>query len=316
MKLLTVIDPIETLNPKKDSSILMMQAAETLGFELYVTTIDSLNAKKEKAFAKVLKVTTSTNNNSWYELLGKETKNLNEFKVILMRKDPPFNQQYIYSTYLLELAECEGVIVSNKPQGLRDANEKAFIMQFPNAITDTLISSNLETLKAFHHQHKPTIAKPLDGMGGRSIFYLNEQSDNLNVVFETLTEQFKTPIMLQRYIPEVKEKGDKRVLIVGDKIYPYALTRIPGSDDIRGNLAQGATGKVVPITEHDKKLCENLIPKLQQKGLHLVGVDILGDYISEINVTSPTCLKEIEHETRLTIAKDYIEYLLKIIAKA
>ncbi len=314
MKLLTVIDPIETLNPKKDSSILMMRAAEQLGFQLYTTTPALISAQKEKPQARVLEISTVSENDRWYEIISQSSKALSDFQIILMRKDPPFDQQYIYTTYLLELAERQGVLVSNKPQGLRDANEKAFIMQFPDTITDTLISTEPETLKAFHQQHKPTIAKPLDGMGGRSIFYLNEHDDNLNVVFETLTNNFSTAIMLQRYIPEVKELGDKRVLIVGERIYPYALARIPSNDDTRGNLAQGATGKVVPITDRDKALCQTLIPALKAKGLHLVGVDILGDYITEINVTSPTCLKEIEEHTGLDIAGDYIKYLKKILA--
>lgn len=312
MKLLAIIDELSTLNPKKDSSIVMFREAALLGLEIHTCRIKDLMAKKNEVFAISKKISLTLDKESWYQIDSEQTLNLESFKIVLMRKDPPFNQTYIYATYLLELAEKKGVIISNRPNALRDANEKAFIMHFPKLIPQTCISANIKLLKDFHQNHKPTIAKPLDGMGGRSIFYLNEKDDNLNVVLETLTDYEKTPIMIQRFVKEIKETGDKRILIIGDKIIPYALARIPNKDDIRGNLAKGASAKVIPLSEKDKALCQTLIPVLKEKGLHFVGVDILGHYVTEINVTSPTCIQEIEKETGLNIARDYIKYLLSL----
>ena len=310
MKLLAIIDPIETLNPKKDSTIAMLQAAQGLGCEIFYTTQANLYCDQGIAKGLITTIKTLDNEENWYQLGKQSNVLLGDIDIILMRKDPPFNNQYIYTTYLLELAQTQGAMVSNHPQSLRDANEKYFIMQFASLIAPTLISQSITQLKSFYQMHKPAIAKPLDGMGGKSIFYLNEQGHNVNVILETLTQNQTMPIMLQRYLPAIKNTGDKRVLIIGDKIIPYGLARFPSSDEMRGNLAVGGTGKVVDITEQEKKLAQAILPSLQKMHLDFVGIDIIDNTITEINVTSPTCIREIENESKLPIAKMLIEYLI------
>jgi glutathione synthase len=311
MKLAVIIDPIETLNPKKDSTIAMLRAAHTKGLSLYITSQKALYVRDARPFATLTPLTITTHKTNWYELGIEESLPLSELDIIVMRKDPPFDMNYIYTTYLLELAEKAGVLVANKPQGLRDANEKYFTNHFPKLSPPTLISQSYTELKAFYHEYNNVIFKPLDGMGGRGIFHIDEQGQNLNVCLEILTDNERTPIMAQRYIPEIKTGGDKRVLIIGDTIVPFALARIPEGDDPRGNLAKGASAEVIKLSPSDKKKAMALLPALKERGLYFVGIDIIGDYITEINVTSPTGIQEIEQHTDFDVSGLLIDTLIK-----
>ncbi|MCP3851294.1 MAG: glutathione synthase, partial [Gammaproteobacteria bacterium] len=232
---------------------------------------------------------------------GKQVTSLSELDVILMRKDPPFDMEYIYATYILELAEQSGSLIVNKPRSLRDANEKLFTHQFPNCTTPTLVSRNKDQFKQFLKQHKDIIVKPLGGMGGHSIFRIKEGDPNLNVILETVTSHSTEYIMAQRFIPEIS-LGDKRILIIDGTPVDYALARIPPEGETRGNLAAGGTGQGLPLTKRDYWLCEQVAPKLKEMGLIFVGMDVIGDYITEINVTSPTCIRELDSLYDLNIS--------------
>lgn len=312
MKLAVVIDPIHTLNPKKDSTIAMLRAADKKGLSLYAMTQADMFVRKGKPYAHLSPLKLTNDPIEWYEALPAERTALSELDIIIMRKDPPFDMNYIYSTYLLDLAEKDGVLVANHPQGLRDASEKYFTQSFPSLSPDTLISQSYEELKAFYHEHGNVIFKPLDGMGGRGIFHIHQNNENLNVALELLTDNETVPIMAQTYIPEIKGHGDKRILIIGDKVIPYAVARIPEGDDPRGNMAKGATAKVIDASSKDIKLAQQLVDTLASKKLYFVGIDIIGDYITEINVTSPTCIQEIEAQTGLDVSSQLIDYLISL----
>ncbi len=310
MKLAVVIDPIASLNPKKDTTVAMLRTAQKMGLQLFCMTQQDMFVDAGIAQAHMTQVEMNACNQSWYKLKKTMTKPLSDVDIILMRKDPPFDMNYIYTTYLLELAEKSGVLVANKPQSLRDANEKCFCTHFPTLSPATLISQNTEQLKSFWQTHQDVIFKPLDGMGGRSIFHVDKHGHNINVILDNLTQDQSTPIMAQIYLPDIKVSGDKRILIVDDFVVPYALARIPDGDDERGNLAKGARGEVVQLSDHEYKLAEQLIPTLKARGLSFVGIDVIGDFITEINVTSPTCLVEIEQATNQKIAERFMKYLI------
>lgn len=313
MKLAVVIDPIEKLNPKKDSSIAMLRAAATLGLQLFYMTPADMYVVDGKPYAKLTQIEVSQTSTDWYSSQPSEHTALTQMDIIIMRKDPPFDMNYIYTTYLLELAENQGTLVVNKPQGLRDANEKYFTTQFPQCCPPTLISQDKQLLQNFWQQHSDVIYKPLDGMGGRSIFHVTESGRNINVILDTLTENGQVPVMAQRYLPAIKTQGDKRILIVDDYVVPYTLARIPQGNDERGNLAQGAEGVVAAITPHELQMAQSMIPTLQARGLTLVGLDVIGEHVTEINVTSPTCLVEIEKATSEKVAERLIAKLLDFV---
>lgn len=313
MKLAVVIDPIEKLNPKKDSSIAMLRAAATLGLQLFYMTPADMYVVDGKPYAKLTQIEVSQTSTDWYSSQPSEHTALTQMDIIIMRKDPPFDMNYIYTTYLLELAENQGTLVVNKPQGLRDANEKYFTTQFPQCCPPTLISQDKQLLQNFWQQHSDVIYKPLDGMGGRSIFHVTESGRNINVIIDTLTENGQVPIMAQRYLPAIRTQGDKRILIVDDYVVPYTLARIPQGNDERGNLAQGAEGVVAAITPHELQMAQSMIPTLQARGLTLVGLDVIGEHVTEINVTSPTCLVEIEKATNEKVAERLIAKLLDFV---
>lgn len=313
MKLAVLMDPLHTLKPYKDSTVALLKSAQTLGWSCAYFTPSDLYCQLGRAYAQVSTITVGNENSrDWAEtaLLGERA--LAEFDIILMRKDPPFDMEYIYATYALELAEREGVLVANKPQSLRDANEKFFTLNFPSCCPPTLVSCDMNRLRAFWHEHKNVIFKPLEGMGGSSVFHVDEQSFNLSVILEVLTKKQRVSVMAQRYIPQIATTGDKRILLINGQPIPYALARIPAKGELRGNLAAGAEGKVVTLTERDRWLCQQIAPTLQAKGLYFVGIDVIGDYITEINVTSPTCIREIEAESKLDIAGDLIRCLALI----
>lgn len=313
MQLGILLDPIDQLKPYKDTTLAFLKRAQKLGWSCAVFTQYDLFCKEGRAFAQVYELSIGDlYSNDWAKITNLGERPLGSFDIILMRKDPPFNTEYIYTTYFLELAAREGVLVANNPQALRDANEKFFTLNFPQCCPTTLVSKNIKRLKAFWEEHKQVIFKPLEGMGGNSVFHVEEQGKNLAVILEVLTKNQTQTVIAQRYIHEIKMTGDKRILLINGQPIPYALARIPAEGDLRGNLAAGARGEVVPITTRDRWLCEQIAPTLKAKGLYFVGIDVIGDYLTEINVTSPTCLREIEAETNLDIAGDFLSCLERI----
>lgn len=315
MKVAVLMDPPEQLKPYKDTTLAMMKRAKEMGWSCVYFTQPDLYCREGKAYARVYDLAIGDEHSpDWASISDLGEKPLTDFDLILMRKDPPFTMEYIYSTYALELAENQGVLVANKPQSLRDANEKFFTLLFPQCCPKTLVSRDISRLKAFWQSEGNVIFKPLEGMGGKSVFHVDKSGANLSVILEVLTQGQTTSIMAQTYIPEISSKGDKRILLINGKPAPYALARIPAKGELRGNLAAGASGKVVPLTEKDKWICEQVAPTLLAKGLYFVGLDVIGDYLTEINVTSPTCLREISTETGLDLAGDFLRGLAAIRA--
>lgn len=293
MKVGIVMDPIDRINIKKDSSFAMLMQAQQRGYSLYYMEMADLYLLEGQARARTRRLAVKQDPNQWFEFQGEHDVSLSELDVILMRKDPPFDTEYIYATYMLERAEDEGVLIVNKPQSLRDANEKLFTSWFAEHTPKTLVTRDPARLKAFYQQEQDVILKPLDGMGGASIFRLKPEDPNVSVILETLTEHGKRYAMAQRYIPEIID-GDKRVLVVDGEPVPYCLARIPARGETRGNLAAGGRGEARPLSDSDWAIARAVAPVLKAKGLIFVGLDIIGDKLTEINVTSPTCIREIE----------------------
>ncbi len=252
------------------------------------------------AFAREVRV--QDQKSDFYSLSDSQYRPLEDFDVIMMRKDPPFDSEFLYATQMLELAEQRGSLVVNKPQSLRDCNEKLFTSWFADSIADTLVSSRADVIKAFHKKHGDVILKPLDGMGGASIFKVGADGSNLGVIIETLTEKGQRYAMVQKYLPEIKD-GDKRILIINGEPVPYSLARIPSAGETRGNLAAGGSGRAQPLSDSDWALARKVAPELKKRGLIIVGLDVIGDRITEINVTSPTCMREIENAYDINIAE-------------
>lgn len=314
MKLAVLLDALHHLKPYKDTSLALIKRAQELGWSCVYFTQDDLFCSEGRAYARVYSISIGDEHSkNWAKTKDLGEKALADFDIILMRKDPPFNMEYIYTTYLLELAEREGVLVANKPQSLRDANEKLFTLNFPQCCPTTLVSRDMKKLRSFWQTHQQVIFKPLEGMGGSSVFHVDEQGRNLSVILEVLTEHQTRTIIAQRYIPEIVSTGDKRILLINGEPVPYALARIPAQGELRGNLAAGARGEVVPITARDRWICEQIAPTLKARGLYFVGIDVIGTYLTEINVTSPTCLREITAETGLDIAGDFLRCLESVL---
>ena len=294
LKIGIVMDPIQSINIKKDSSFAMLLEAQARGHEIYYIEMQDLYLLDGESYANTRKLKVEQNPEQWFEFLSEsETTPLAELDAILMRKDPPFDTEYIYATYMLERAEEKGTLIVNKPQSLRDANEKLFTAWFSDLTPTTLVSRDKNQIKAFHAKHKDIILKPLDGMGGASIFRVTENDKNLGVIIETLTEHQTRYAMAQTYIPEITE-GDKRILVVDGEPVEYCLARIPAQGETRGNLAAGGRGEARPLSDSDWKIAKTVAPKLKEKGLIFVGLDVIGNKLTEINVTSPTCIREIE----------------------
>jgi glutathione synthase len=308
-KLGIVMDPIQRIKPHKDTGFALMLEAQQRGYTLYYMEQQDLFARKDQAFAKAKQVNVTDNNEHWFDFNSDETIKLAELDVILMRKDPPFDMNYIYTTYLLELAERQGAKVVNKPQSLRDANEKLFTTWFPECMPETLISSQKGLLKDFVNEQSDVILKPLDGMGGAGIFHVTQDSDNLSVITELLTKNYSTPIMAQRYLPEVRQ-GDKRILMIHGKPASHALARIPQQGEARANIAAGGSVKAVELSDRDKWLCKKIGPTLVDKGLLFVGLDVIGDFVTEINVTAPTCARELKQFCNIDLCADFFEGLI------
>ena len=252
---------------------------------------------------------------AWYTIEQQGVTALSDLDVVLMRKDPPFDINYVYTTHILSLAQSQGCLVVNDPQSLRDFNEKLFISAFPQCCAPTLISSQLEPITTFIEGHDKVVCKPLGGMGGKSIFVTHREDNNRHVIIETLTEDGKTPIMVQRYIEDIRHSGDKRILIVNGEPIPYALARIPKAGDNRGNLAAGGRAEGRPLTDRDRWICTQVSPTLVERGLLFVGIDVIGDYLTEINVTSPTCVRELDEYGNMSISAQLFDALEGILSQ-
>ena len=300
-----VMDPIASITYYKDTTLALLQAAQARGHNLTYMEMPDLYLEQGVAKARTRPLTVFDNAQQWYQLGSFEDKNLADLDVILMRKDPPFDNQFIYATYILERAENDGCLVVNKPQSLRDCNEKVFATAFPECCPPVLVSRDPARLRAFHAQHQDVIFKPLDGMGGSGIFRCKHDDPNVSVILETLTLNSAEFIMAQKYLPEIKQ-GDKRILVVNGEAIPYSLARIPASGETRGNLAAGGTGVAQPLTERDQWIVDQVAPTLVEKGLLFVGLDVIGDYLTEINVTSPPCVREIDKAFNTNIGEKLV----------
>ena len=309
MKIAFLADPLANFKIYKDSTYAMMAEAAKRGHDVYAFQQRHMALENGIVRAWVSRITmTGGGQEDWYEAAPSEDVALSEFDVILERKDPPFDMEYVYGTYLLQLAAKQGVKVFNSPQAIRDHNEKLSIAQFSQFTSPTIVTSDETRLRAFHAEHGDVIFKPLDGMGGTGIFRVKADGLNLGAIIETLSQNGRQTIMAQRYIPEIV-KGDKRILVIGGKPVPFSLARIPQGSEIRGNLAAGGIGVAQPLTERDREIAEAIGPVLAERGLLLVGLDVIGDYLTEVNVTSPTCFQEITQQTGFQVAAMFIDAL-------
>ena len=306
MKLGVVMDPIETINFKKDSTLAMMIEAQRKGHEIIYITPDSLFINSGISYASSNKMEVRNDPSDWFTKEEETIIELSELDSILMRQDPPFNSGYIYNTYVLEIAARQGVNIFNNPRSLRDCNEKVYATEFPQCCTKHLVTSRKDFLTDFVLENKDTVIKPLDGMGGASIFRVKANDPNLNVILETITDHFTEKVMIQEFIPEITE-GDKRILIVDGKPMSASIARVPAEGELRGNLAAGASAVAKSLSDRDLWICEEVGPSLVEKGLLLVGLDIIGDYLTEINVTSPTCFKEYKDLCDIDVAEIFIK---------
>jgi glutathione synthase len=313
VRLGVVMDPIGSIATYKDSTFAMLLAAQARGWEVRYMELADLYLDGGTAMARHRGLRVTDARHDWYAFGDAETAPLGELDVILMRKDPPFDTEYIYATYLLEQAAEAGALVVNRPQALRDTNEKLSIARFPQCAPPTLVTRDAARLRAFAAQHGDVILKPLHGMGGTSVFRLRPGDPNLSVVIETLTGHGTAYAMAQRFIPEIAS-GDKRILLVDGQPVPYALARIPAPGETRGNLAAGATGQGVALTERDRWICAEVGPWLRERGLLFVGLDVIGDYLTEINVTSPTCIRELDAQYGLDIAGQLLDCIAARLA--
>jgi len=301
IKLGVIMDPIQSINFHKDSTLAMLLAARARGWTLYYMEQGDLLLRDGRCLADMAPLDVMNNEQAWYRRGQKELMPLDELDVVLMRKDPPFNMEFLYTLYLLEHAQAAGTTVVNAPSALRDMNEKLFATWFTGCCPPTLVSRNRAQLAAFIQEHGDAILKPLDGMGGTSIFRVRQGDPNTGVILETMTRNDQQTIMAQRYLPEITQ-GDKRILLVDGEPVPYALARIPAPGETRGNLAAGGTGKVIELSERDRWICSQVGPVLRERGVLFAGLDVIGDYLTEINVTSPTCLREIDKDRGTNIA--------------
>ncbi|NLS12876.1 glutathione synthase [Vibrio sp. SM6] len=313
IKLGIVMDPIASINIKKDSSFAMLLEAQRRGYEIHYIEMADLHLEQGVAFADTKRLTLFEDAQNWFRFDSEQTIELAELDVVLMRKDPPFDTEFIYATYILERAEECGTLIVNKPQSLRDCNEKLFTAWFPELTPTTLVTRKADKIKAFREQHGDVILKPLDGMGGASIFRVKAGDPNVSVIIETLTNHEQYYAMAQTFVPDISN-GDKRILVVDGEPMPYCLARIPAKGETRGNLAAGGRGEARPLSETDLAIANAVAPTLKEKGLIFVGLDVIGDKLTEINVTSPTCIREIEAAYDISITgklMDAIERRIK-----
>ncbi len=308
MKIAFAADPLASFKIAKDSTYAMMVEAASRGHELYAFGHADLIFDGRKVMANVSRVTLTGNADDWFRQDDPVRMSLNEVDAVVERTDPPFNMEYVYATYLLERAEADGARIFNRPGAIRSHNEKLAITGFTQFIAPTLVTSREAHLREFHREHGDIILKPLDGMGGEGIFRIGAEGLNLGAIIETLTHHGARTIMAQRYIPEIVN-GDRRVLLIGGKVVPYCLARVPQAGEVRGNLAAGGRGIAMPVSDREREIAEALAPVLFQRGLLLVGLDVIGNYLTEINVTSPTCFQEIMQQTGFNVAGMFIDAL-------
>lgn len=314
--LAALMDPLENIKPAKDSTVAMLRAAARRGCDTWYFGQQDLWVRDGRASARLRPIEVVGDGKDWYRLGAAETRPLASLDAVLMRKDPPFDVEYIYTTYLLERAEAEGVLVVNRPQGLRDMNEKAYTAWFPECCAPTLIARDMDRMQDFLAEHGEIVCKPLHSMGGRSIFVLKQGDLNARVVFETLTDYGQRYAMVQRYLREIAVSGDARILLVDGEPVPDVLARMPGATDHRGNLAAGATGVARALSERDRWLCARIGPVMRQCGMLFVGLDVIGGFVTEINVTSPTGIRELEAQRGHDIAGALVDAVLRRTARA
>lgn len=313
MKIGVVMDPIQGINIKKDTTFALLLEAQRRGHELHYMEQDGLSIDGSEARGWMQRLSVTDQNPGWFDLDEGRHAPLAGLDAILMRKDPPFNMDYVYTTYILELAERDGTLVVNKPQSLRDANEKLSTSWFPQCCVPSLVTRDAVLIRAFADNHGCSVIKPLDGMGGESVFQLRPDDPNFNVILESVSANFRELVMVQKYIEEITE-GDKRILLINGKPVEYALARLPGDGDFRGNLAKGGTGVGVALSERDYWICAQVGPELKQRGILFAGLDVIGEYLTEINVTSPTCIRELDALYDMNISAglfDAIEAILE-----
>jgi len=296
-----IMDPIESIKPVKDSTLAMLLEATRRDMEIHYLQQSDLRMLAGTPMGMSRHLNVADDPDNWYQLGNQQEIELGKLDVILMRKDPPFDMEYIYTSYLLDRAEAHGALVVNRPQALRDMNEKAYTAWFPQCAPITLITRSMSDMKSFLAEHGRIVVKPLDGMGGKSIFVVAKGDTNANVIFETLTDNGTQFAMAQVFIPEIAD-GDKRILLIDGEPVPYALARIPSADDNRGNLVMGAVGEGRTLTERDREICAEIGPTLKDRGVLFAGIDVIGDYLTEINVTSPTGIRELDRQFDLNIA--------------
>jgi glutathione synthase len=311
LRIAVVMDPIERIKPRKDTTLAMLLAAQQRGWELHYLELEDLWLRDGVAMGRAHPIAVREHDEDWFTLGEPVVSRLGDFAAILMRKDPPFDTEYIYSTYILERAEMQGALVVNRPQGLRDMNEKVYTAWFPQCCAPTLIARDMGDMHAFLREHGRVVCKPLYGMGGRSIFVVDLGDKNANVVFETLTEYGTRFAIVQRYIPDIVTTGDSRVILVDGEPAPYALARIPTEADNRGNLAAGAKGIGRPLDERDRWLAGQIGPALRERGMLFVGLDVIGGYVTEINVTSPTGVRELQKQFGIDIAAGLMDAIAR-----
>jgi glutathione synthase len=312
IRLLVVMDPIEAIKPAKDSTLAMLLAAQRRGWEVLYAEQKDLSLRDGVAMGRLAPLRVRDATRGWFDRGETKIGRLGDCNVILMRKDPPFDTEYIYSTYILERARDQGAQVVNDPRGLRDVNEKVYTAWFPQCCAPTLITRDMADMGAFLREHGKVVCKPLDGMGGRSIFVVEQGDKNRNVVFETLTDYGARYAIVQRYLPEIVATGDGRILLVDGEPVPYSLQRIPDSNDNRGNLAAGARAESRALTERDRWLCAQIGPRMRAAGMLFVGLDVIGEFVTEINVTSPTGIRELDKKHGLDIGGMLLDAIARL----
>lgn len=315
LKLGIVMDPIQAINIKKDTSFAMLLEAQARGFELWYMELRDLYLRDGRTHARMRCLAVARDPDKWFEFGVERDIPLDQLNVVLMRKDPPFDQEYIYATYLLECAESRGLTVVNKPRSLRDANEKLFTAWFPQCCAPTLVSRDATRFREFLHEQGEIVLKPLDGMGGASIFRVGQNDPNLSVILETMTQHNTRFTMAQRYLPEIVD-GDKRILVVNGEPVPYCLARIPQTGESRGNLAAGGRAEGRVLTDRDRWIAAQVGPILRERGLAFVGLDVIGDYLTEVNVTSPTCVQELDRQFGLNISGLLLDHVETLVGAA
>ncbi len=314
MKLAFVVDPLDSFKIYKDTTFAIMREAAARGHSLFAMEQEDLTWRGGKVLGNARRIHLTGRKPAWYRADKPAMTPLKDFGAVLMRKDPPFDMEYVYSTYLLELAEAEGARVFNRPRAIRDWNEKMAITRFARFTTPTVVARREGLIREFLAQHRDVILKPLDGMGGASVFRVRHDDPNVNVIIETVTHFGRRTIMAQRYIPEIRD-GDKRVLLIGGKPVPYCLARIPRPGETRGNLAAGGKGVARKLTKRDREIANALGPALAKEGLLLVGLDVIGDCLTEVNVTSPTCFQEIAEQTGFNVAGMFMDALEAVCSR-